>query len=377
MYINFDNKIVKKAIEYKNRFATVSFTSALAICVAATAIAAADTSFTMSTVNAAEESGFGTSEGSFKDGEAETFALVKSLGEINEEKKQAALDALNAEALRIEGETASVIIEGETLRVAKAGKVQWNYTGMAKEDDGTWHYFASGLEDGAHEGLESESGKLYYFEDGEVVAYTGATADYNGLHYLEDGEEVTDFSGIAEDEDGTLWYFENGAVDTEYSDTLTDEDDNVTVIENGVVTDQYNIAEREAEEAAAAAAAVAHLRASVLPRAYTFYGVPYVSGGSTPAGFDCSGFTQYVYGLFGYDLPRSSIAQRSAGYSVGVNTLANAEPGDLIAFLGTNHVGIYIGGGRVLNAASINNACVRESPLSAFSGGYDVRRIIG
>ncbi|WP_010581430.1 C40 family peptidase [Liquorilactobacillus vini] len=83
---------------------------------------------------------------------------------------------------------------------------------------------------------------------------------------------------------------------------------------------------------------------SVISYAEQFIGVPYVYGGTTPNGFDCSGFVQYVYAHFGVSLPRTSEAQSTIGSAVSVSS---AEPGDLIFWGGVGsayHVGIYLGG---------------------------------
>jgi len=84
---------------------------------------------------------------------------------------------------------------------------------------------------------------------------------------------------------------------------------------------------------------------AVLEIAARYVGVPYVSGGTTPDGFDCSGFTSYVYAQLGISLPRTSSSQRNAGTVV---SRADAQPGDLIWSPG--HVGIYAGGNQMIDA---------------------------
>ena len=103
-------------------------------------------------------------------------------------------------------------------------------------------------------------------------------------------------------------------------------------------------ASRSAARAAAAttpAAAVPQSVAgnAVLEIAARYVGTPYVSGGSTPAGFDCSGFVSYVYAQLGVSLPRTSSGIKAAGTVI---SRADAQPGDLIWSPG--HISIYAGG---------------------------------
>ena len=85
---------------------------------------------------------------------------------------------------------------------------------------------------------------------------------------------------------------------------------------------------------------------SVVGYALSFQGVPYVYGGTSPSGFDCSGLVQYVFAAFGKQLPRTAGAQKAVCTPISESQL---QPGDLV-FWGTGHVGIYIGGGNFVHA---------------------------
>jgi cell wall-associated NlpC family hydrolase len=100
--------------------------------------------------------------------------------------------------------------------------------------------------------------------------------------------------------------------------------------------------------------------------------VPYVYGGSTTSGWDCSGFVAYVYAKFGVSLPHYSGGQATAG--TAVPSLAQAEPGDIIA--NSMHAGIYIGNGMVVNALNKSAGTTNSSVSVAFSGSYSIRRIL-
>ena len=107
---------------------------------------------------------------------------------------------------------------------------------------------------------------------------------------------------------------------------------------------------------------------SVVAAAERYLGSRYVSGGSSPSGFDCSGFTSYIYSKFGVSLDHSAAGQYSSGSKVGSSSL---QAGDLVFFRtggsgsGISHVGIYIGGGEFINAEN-HRAGVAISSLSGY-----------
>jgi cell wall-associated NlpC family hydrolase len=104
-----------------------------------------------------------------------------------------------------------------------------------------------------------------------------------------------------------------------------------------------------------------------------FLGVPYVWGGSSPRGFDCSGLVRFVYGHFGITLPHSSYGDFDLGRSVPRRDL---RPGDLVFFNGLGHVGMYIGAGRFIEAP-YSGANVRITTLASYGSSYDgARRIV-
>jgi cell wall-associated NlpC family hydrolase len=109
-----------------------------------------------------------------------------------------------------------------------------------------------------------------------------------------------------------------------------------------------------------------------------YLGVPYVWGGESPHGFDCSGLVAYVYAQVGVSLAHYTVAQWSYGDSVSVPR-DQLEPGDLVFFAGLGHVGIYVGGGNFIHAPHTGSS-VRIDSLSEgwYSSEYDgAKRILG
>ena len=116
---------------------------------------------------------------------------------------------------------------------------------------------------------------------------------------------------------------------------------------------------------------------SVVGIAEQYLGVPYVWGGESPHGFDCSGLVAYVYAQVGVSLAHYTVAQWSYPDSVSVprNQL---EPGDLVFFYGLGHVGIYVGGGNFIHAPHTGSTVRIDSLSGAYASAYDgAKRILG
>ncbi len=110
---------------------------------------------------------------------------------------------------------------------------------------------------------------------------------------------------------------------------------------------------------------------SLTRSAMRFIGTPYVFGGTTSSGFDCSGYTQHVFSMLGISLPRTADAQFYAGHPA----VGGLTTGDLVFFQtyepGPSHVGIYIGGGRFIHSSS------HGVMVSALGQSYWASRYLG
>lgn len=110
----------------------------------------------------------------------------------------------------------------------------------------------------------------------------------------------------------------------------------------------------------------------IVTYAMGYLGCSYVYGGASPSGFDCSGFTMYVYKHFGYSLPHGATSQLSNGTYVSYD---NLMPGDLVYFGSgstASHVGIYIGGGQFIHAENYSTGVV----ISSLSESYYASRYL-
>lgn len=116
----------------------------------------------------------------------------------------------------------------------------------------------------------------------------------------------------------------------------------------------------------------------VLQTALSLSGVPYSFGGTTPNGFDCSGFTRYVFSSFGVGLPRAADEQFEVGRSVPYDRL---QAGDLVFFStyaeGASHVGIYLGDGQFISATSSRGIAVASLESNYWGPRYiGARRVL-
>ena len=164
---------------------------------------------------------------------------------------------------------------------------------------------------------------------------SGPSTDHEKVGSLAAGRVVE----LLEESDG--WYrIENGYISTEY----------VTIVDPSQISKGQEIADY----------------------ALQFVGYPYVYGGSSPKGFDCSGFTSYVYKQFGITINRTASTQLDNGTPVSMSEL---QPGDLVMFKksGTgskraSHVGIYIGNNQFVHASTSTVGVIVSDMDSAYYG---------
>ncbi|CAH2713002.1 putative peptidoglycan endopeptidase LytE [Neobacillus rhizosphaerae] len=117
---------------------------------------------------------------------------------------------------------------------------------------------------------------------------------------------------------------------------------------NGLTSDTIYVGQRLLVKSSVKTVSKAQL---VMNEANKYIGTPYLWGGNTPAGFDCSGFTSYVFNKVGITIPRTAALQWS-----GLKVSATPNPGDLVFFetyaAGASHVGIYLGNNKFIQAGS-------------------------
>ena len=125
------------------------------------------------------------------------------------------------------------------------------------------------------------------------------------------------------------------------------------------------------------ASSISASNSSIISFAKQYLGTRYSYGGASPSGFDCSGFTMYVYKQFGYSLPHTATGQWQSGIGTKVYNIGALQAGDLVFFndpsrnagKACSHAGIYIGGGQFIHSSSSKSNGVIISDLT--SGYYN------
>jgi cell wall-associated NlpC family hydrolase len=179
--------------------------------------------------------------------------------------------------------------------------------------------------------------------------------------YLRGGQDVVLYRGVYYRYDDGQWYASRSArgpwmrLESPHVSRHGSESQDARIGEGRPVGSPPPVARDAARgstrdrDAAERSSAPRHEQVVVVERALAHVGAPYRWGGSTPAGFDCSGFVRHVYARAGIALPRTVAAQYRIGVAVGRHDL---RPGDLVFFDRLRHNGIYIGQGEFIHASS-------------------------
>ena len=205
------------------------------------------------------------------------------------------------------------------------GKVIFNNT-VAKNKNGWWR-----IEDGKVNfncnSVEKNAKGWWYIRGGKVdFSYTGVAKNKNGWWRIENGKVNFGYTGIAMNTNGA-WYIVDGKVDFDYTGTITWNGLKYKVVE-GKVPDYIDFIRK-------------------------YNGTRYSWGGTTPAGWDCSGFTQWVLKSMGVSIPRLAEQQAVSGKAVNVHNRSQWKPGDILVYSSggvVNHVALYLGNNQLMHA---------------------------
>lgn len=187
-------------------------------------------------------------------------------------------------------------------------------------------------------------------------------------------EANTSLKVIGETED---WYEVETSMGNAFISKELLSDEKVTVTNRGNVTRTSETEKNttQSTKSKSTSTSSSSKTSEIVSYAKKFLGVPYVYGGASPSGFDCSGFTMYVYNHFGISMRHGAQAQATLGKAVSTDKssksslLNNLKAGDLVFFLDyetmdeIGHCGIYIGDGNFIHASSGSGYCVKINSL--------------
>ena len=211
------------------------------------------------------------------------------------------------------------------------------------------------------------------------IAYNGSTGYVSSDYLIIDQDNI--FTTYGRVPEGTV---NVRAAATTESESLATIDAGTVVTVNGLVNGWYDVTCEYGTEGyirsdllVLTSNATSDKGSSIVETALSHLGTRYVYGGASAGGFDCSGFTMYIYKQFGYSLPHSATSQWLSGMGTKIYSISELQPGDLVFFndpsrnkgKACSHAGIYIGNGQHVHASSSRNGGVITSDLT--SGYYN------
>ena len=216
------------------------------------------------------------------------------------------------------------------------------------------------------------------------IAYEGNTGYVSADYLLVDQDNVFETYGRVNSDGVNV----RSGASTE-SEVLATVDADTIVTVNGLVDGWYDVTCKYGTEGYIRSdfldlteSSASSSGSAIVDTAKSYLGVRYVYGGASPSGFDCSGFTMYVYQQYGYSLPHSATSQWQSGLGTQVWSIGALQPGDLVFFndpsrnagKACSHAGIYIGNGQFVHASSSRSQDVIISDLTS---GYYYNYFVG
>ena len=220
------------------------------------------------------------------------------------------------------------------------------------------------------------------------IAYEGNTGYVSADYLLVDQDNVFETYGRVNSDGVNV----RSGASTE-SEVLATVDTDTIVTVNGLVDGWYDVTCKYGTEGYIRSdfldlteSSSSSSGSAIVDTAKSYLGVRYVYGGASPSGFDCSGFTMYVYQQFGYSLPHTATGQWQSGLGTKVWSIGALQPGDLVFFndpsrnagKACSHAGIYTGDGQFIHSSSSRSGGVIVSSLTSgyyntyFVGGIQV-----
>ena len=209
------------------------------------------------------------------------------------------------------------------------------------------------------------------------IGYNGSTGYVSADYLTVDSDNVFTTYGRINSEGVNV----RSAASTDSSVLATVSDGTIVTV-NGLVDGWYDVTCEYGTEGYIRSDFVdltnsASSNSDIVDTAKQYLGTRYVYGGVSPSGFDCSGYTMYVYSQHGYSLPHSATSQWQSGLGTRVYSISELQPGDLVFFndpsrnagKACSHVGIYVGNGKHIHSSSSRNGGVIISDLT--SGYYN------